>query len=588
MIRQSWNFLRELRRRRVFRTAGIYIVSAWVLLQVVALAFQSFSIPDEALRYVWIAASIGLPVALIFGWFFDITPKGVVRTKPATGSEDLGLRRGDFAIITALAAVTIVIMGGMINEIRRMPALQSGPWYAAERLAAAIAVLPFENLSGDENQDYLSAGLHDALTTTLSRVSRFRVTSRFSTRLMGGDVELPEIRRVLGVDKALFGSVLRDDEQVRINVTLIDLETEKTIWTDSFTRQFEGLIAMQNEITSAIAREVNITLTPEEERQLSPTAEVDGDTYEAYLRAMVQLRRGTPRGYRRAIEILNEAVDNDPTSALAYAAMGIGYSQLGHSPFPVSGASLRARAAADRALEYDPNLAEAHLALGMHRAYYAWDFEGAEESYLRALELNPSHVDAHYHYAWLLELLNRDEEALRHGDYTKELNPLSPFYTAWLAEQYADAGQHERAIKEAQETLDLNPTYPVAWLTLGNAYLDMGRYDEAVAAHEHLRDSGFWGWVLTATLAERGRQEDARLIAENIASGTNNEFTLALTYCSLRDRDACIHHMETAREKRHPWFPWLVAWFRPMRFLHDDPRMQEFADDLGIRLPNRG
>ena len=179
-----------------------------------------------------------------------------------------------------------------------------------------------------------------------------------------------------------------------------------------------------------------------------------------------------------------------------------------------------------------------------------------------------------YHYAWLLELLSRDEEALRHGDYTKELNPLSPFYTAWLAEQYADAGQHERAIKEAKETLDLNPTYPVAWLTLGNAYLDLGRYDEAVTAHEHLRDSDFWGWALTATLAERGRQEDARLIAENIASNTNNAFTLALTYCSLRDRDVCISHMETARENRHPWFPWLVAWFRPMKVLHDDPRMQ--------------
>ena len=583
-MQQLWNFLRELRRRRVFRTAGIYIVSAWVLLQVVALAFQSFSIPDEALRFVWIAAGIALPVALVFGWFFDITSTGVVRTKPATGGEDLGLRWGDFAIITALA---IVIMGGMVNEIRRLPVLQSGPWYAAERLAAAIAVLPFENLSGDENQDYLSAGLHDALITTLSRISQFRVTSRFSTRGMGSDVSLPEIRRVLGVDKALFGSVLRDEEQVRINVTPFDLETEKPIWSDSFTRRFEGLIAMQSEITSAIAREINITLTPQEEQQLSATTEIDGATYEAYLRAMVQLRRGTPRGYRRAIEILNDAVDNDPTSALAYAAMGIGYSQLGHSPFPVSGASLRAKAAADRALEYDPSLAEAHLALGMHRAYYAWDFEGAEQSYLRALELNPSHVDAHYHYAWLLELLNRDEEALRHGDYTKELNPLSPFYTAWLAEQYADAGQHERAIKEAKETLDLNPTYPVAWLTLGNAYLDLGRYDEAVTAHEHLRDSDFWGWALTATLAERGRQEDARLIAENIASNTNNAFTLALTYCSLRDRDVCISHMETARENRHPWFPWLVAWFRPMKVLHDDPRMQEYADDLGITLPNR-
>jgi len=135
-----------------------------------------------------------------------------------------------------------------------------------------------------------------------------------------------------------------------------------------------------------------------------------------------------------------------------------------------------------RSSAIDPDLAEAHLADAMYRIYYEWNFAAGEQSFLRALELNPSLVDAHYHYAWLLELLGRDEEAIAYGEHAKELNPLSPFYSSWLADQYRDAGLYEKAIAEAKTTLELNPDYPVAWLSLGQTYLDMGRIDEAIEA----------------------------------------------------------------------------------------------------------
>ena len=481
-MRRLWQFVRETRRSRVLRTAVIYIIGAWVLLQVIALAFQSFGIPDTALQYIWLAAIAGFSLALIFGWRYDITPKGIVRTPPAgvTDTTNLSLRKPDYIVLVALTVVAVIFVGSTINEIRQGPLRGAGPWYAANQLATAIAVLPLENLSGDTGQEFLSAGLHDALITTLSRITRLRVTSRFSSRRVTGDMSLPDIRQLLGVDKILSGSVMREGEQVRVNVTLVDADTEQLLWTESFTREFDGLISMQNEVASAVAREVKVQLTPDEERQLALTDGPDSATYEAYLKGMFQLHKGSRRGYRRAIEIFTEAVENDPTSALAYAGLAIGYSQLGHSPFPAAGAYPRAKEAAQRALEYDPDLAEAHLAVGMYKIYYEWDFAGGEESFLRALELNPSLVDAHYHYAWLLELLLRDEEAIEYGEYTKELNPLSPFYTSWLAEQYRDAGMYEEAIEEAKTTLGLNPNYPVAWLALGQTYLDMGRIDDAI------------------------------------------------------------------------------------------------------------
>ncbi len=587
-MRRLWQFMRELRRRRVFTTAAIYIIGAWVFLQVIGLAFQSFGIPDAALQHIWMAAIAGFPIALIFGWRYDITPEGIVRTPPAdiTGTADLGLRKPDYFVLVAMMVFAVIFAGNAINEIRQGPLRGAGPWYAAGRLATAIAVLPLENLSGDASQEFLVAGLHDALITALSRITRFRVTSRFSSRRVTRDMSLPDIRRLLGVDKILSGSVVRDGDQIRVNVTLVDAETEQPLWVESFTREFDGLISMQNEVASAVAREVKVQLTAAEERQLALTDGPDSATYEAYLRGMFQLHKGSRRGYRRAIEIFTQAVENDPTSALAYAGLAIGYAQLGHSPYPVAGAYPRAKEAAQRALEYDPDLAEAYLAVGMYKIYYEWDFAGGEEAFLRALELNPSLVDAHYHYAWLLELLLRDEEAIEYGEYTKELNPLSPFYSSWLADQYRDAGMYEQAIEEAQTTLALNPKYPIAWIALGQTYLDMGRVDEAIEAHENLRGNAFWGFVLAATLAAVDRDEDAAEVLEFVEERSNNPFTLALIYGGLGDREESIKWLQAAKDQKIPWFPWLVTWFPHTKFLHEDPRMQQFAAELGIEFPD--
>lgn len=576
-----------MRRRHVFRTAGIYVVGAWVALQVTALAFESFGIPERALSYVWIAAAAGIPLVLVFGWRYDLTVAGIVRTPPAgpDGEVDVALRPADYGILAALAVIGILVVGSAVVEIRTGPLRASGPWYASAADAISIAVLPLENLSGDPEHEFLAAGLHDELITTLSRITRFRVTSRFSTRRVDRALSLAEIGAMLGADKLLSGSVLREGGQVRVNVTLTDAGSEQAIWADSFTREFDGLIPMQNEIASSVAREVKVQLTPEELERFAMPATPDSATYEAYLRGMFQLRKGSPQGYRRAIDIFTEAVENDPTSALAYAGLAIGYSQLGHSPFPVAGAYPRARAAAEKALQYDPGLAEAHLAEGMYRIYYEWDFAAGEAAFLRALELNPSLVDAHYHYAWLLELLLRDEEAIRYGEHARELNPLSPFYASWLAEQYRDAGRYEAAVEEAETVLALNPDYPVAWISLGQTYLDQGKTGAAITAHEHLRGNRFWGFYLVSTLAAAGRDEDADEVREFIASGRNNAYTLALVHAGLGDREETFRWLERARDEKIPWYPWLVAWYPQTRFLYDEPRMQALADELGIALP---
>jgi tetratricopeptide (TPR) repeat protein len=302
---------------------------------------------------------------------------------------------------------------------------------------------------------------------------------------------------------------------------------------------------------------------------------------------MFQFRKETMRGTRKGIEILEEAVENDPTSALAYAALAQGYSELGHSAFPVKGAYARAKAAADKAMELDDGLAESHLAVGMYKQYYEQDWAGAEAALTRALELNPSLADGWYHLAWLLELFGRDDESIAAGERSVELSPLSPFYISWLADQYRDAGEYEKAIELAETVLRLSPDYPVAWLVLGNALGEQGRFEEAIEAHSHLGDSEFWSWALGYTYAMAGQKDKTREILDGIERRPENGLPLALIYASLGDAEEALYWLDQVAENRDPWYPWLVAWFPQFRTLHDDPLVIARAQELGVPLLDR-
>ncbi len=495
MARLSQFFV-EMRRRHVFRVTGIYIVTAWVILQVAALAFDSFGLPAAAMRFVWYALIVVSPIAVFWGWRYDITAEGIVRTPPITAgkSVDVKLRRPDFVIIAALAGIVLFVLADTVSQISRLPETIDYRYALNRNVISSIAVLPFDNLSADASDQYLSAGMHDAVITALARVKAFKVISRTSTLRLSDQLSIPEIGERLGVDKIMEGTVTRDEDNVRINIQLIDAEREEHIWSESYIRSFDSLVSLQSEIATSVASAVQVRLTPEEMRHLESRGEVNPETYDAYLRAMYRIRRETGEGNREAMDLLMNTVENDPTSALAWAGLAYGYGELGHSPFPEDNAYPRAKAAADRALELDPDLAEAHLAVAMYRMYYEWDFEGAEEAFERAIEINPSLVNAHYHLAWLYELYGMDEEALRLGELTKELDPLSPFYSGWLAEQYRDAKMFDKAIEEAEATLKLRRGYPIAFLVLGETYTDLGEFDKAIEYHEKLRDNVFWSF----------------------------------------------------------------------------------------------
>ena len=570
-------FLAEARRRRVFRTAGLYVVGAWVLLQVADLALASLGLPDSLLRFFWIATFLGFPIALVFGWYYDITADGIRRTQPSTdvSDEEFQMRVPDYVIIGALAIVVAVFAAGLFDQARQAEEL-TGPYDPN-----AIAVLPLENLSGDEDQEYFSAGMHDALITNLSKISSLRVVSRTSTTRLDRSMAIPQIGRSLGVRNIIEGSVTREGSRVRVIIQLVDAAIDAQIWAANYEREFTSVLTLQGEIARSIARAVNVRLTDEEENKLAVSESIDPEIYDRYLRGMYLLNQSDNRVRRRGIKILEAIVDEDRADARVYAALAYGYAVLGHSPFP-EGMYPASKLAAQRALEMDDSIADVYLALGMHEMYYEWNFDAAEAQLQHALELNPNLTGAVYQYAWLMELWQHSDRALPLGDRTVELDPLSSFMFGNLASQYRNAGRLDEAIRIADEAIELNPQNANAIRVKGLSIAMQGDFDGALVVLESIKENPAWGTEYGVVLAMAGREQEAREFLAGIEKIPRNVIAQIILNAALGESEEAFHWMAVAKEIRLPWYPWFITWFPYMGEMRNDPRMDELAAEMNL------
>ncbi len=277
-MNRLWRFIRELRRRRVFRLAGIYVVAGWVVVQVAGEAFPGLDVPDAAIRYVWIAVFFGFPLALIFGWFYDITSQGIVRTPPAAPgmADNLPLRGIDYIILGLLIAMAAGVSYRLTIQISQTRSPETVDIAITDILPNSIAVLPLENLSRDPEQAYFVDGMHEALIAGLSQISGLAVTSRTSTkRFKDSDASLRQIGRQLGVAKIVEGSVYRVSDHVRITMQLIDARSDEHLWAKNYERDLKDILRMQSEVAGDIAREIQVRLTTEETARRARVREVN-------------------------------------------------------------------------------------------------------------------------------------------------------------------------------------------------------------------------------------------------------------------------------------------------------------------------
>ncbi len=479
------------------------------------------------------------------------------------------------ALVRIVAVAIIVIAAGLYI------------WQSEVAKAApvSIAVMPLGSYSGDSGQDWFTDSFTDALITDLGKVSRLRLISHASTRQYIGTNKIPpDIAIELGVQYLIEGSVVKIENRVNIRVRLLDASRNEYLWTEEYEREFSDILTLQGEIAHSIASQVQVELTPQEKTRLAVTRKVDPETHELYLKGMYHLKKYTPDGFARGLGYLHQAVEKDPDEPLAHAGLALGYNLIAHSPTPAPGALDNARKAVLRAMELDTNLAEVHLALAMIKIYSDWNKAGAERSYKRALELNPSLVEAYNHYAWYLNLIGKNDEAIASLKQAQALDPITPAYTAWLAMLYFNLGRYDEATEEAEKALELQPDFPIALFALGSCYAAKGMFEQAIASNKRVAEiSPDWGFGLGQAYALAGWKEEARQVAielenRNMMWGT---WGLALIYADLGDTDKAIHWLEAASEQRHPYIQWIYR-FPDFNFMWGDPRFEELAQRLNV------
>jgi serine/threonine-protein kinase len=486
------------------------------------------------------------------------------------------------------------------GEVRELlEAIQAGAAparpVARSRLGRRLAVLPIRNLSGDPEQEYFADGIHEALITDLAQIAALRVIARPSVmRYQQSDTSLREIARDLKVDMVLTGSVSRQGDRARVTAQLLDAATDEHLWAGRYERGLRDVLSLPTDIVTAVAREIQLEVTPLERARLGRARPVNPQAYEAYLKAKFELNKFTGEGFEKALALFHEAIAIDPAEPLAYAGLARGYTLMEiFSAAPSPDDVRRAKAAALKAVELDDTLAEAHTALAFFKIGKEWDYAGAEQSFRRALDLNPNLPEAHMHYGQYLAVFGSPAEAIAEMKRGIEVDPLSPLYIAWLGGLYWELGRLEEAIAEAQKAMDLQPDFPVALFVLGITRADQGQFQEAIAAHEKALakyPGGIFSWVLARTYALAGRLADARGILAGLESGAvlgaaRHPWFIAAAYVAVGDHDEAMVWLEKAYDARIGFLVNLQrdraagATFRP---LHTHPRFQALLRRLNL------
>jgi serine/threonine protein kinase/Tfp pilus assembly protein PilF len=447
----------------------------------------------------------------------------------------------------------------------------------------SLVVLPLANLSADPEQEYFADGMTEALITNLAKIGALKVISRTSAMSYKGTEKLlPEIARELAVDGVVEGSVLRAGERVRITAQLIRAETDEHLWAESYERDLRDILSLQSEVSQAIAREIKIKLSPGERERMASTRPVNPEAHEAYLKGRYYYHMITKEGMKKAVVYLHQALDGDPGSALAHAALAELYVALGFSGYNTPREVMpKAKAAALKAIEVDETISEGHRSLGWIKFFFEWDWPAAETEFKRAIELNPNDAIARSHYSGFLVAMGRFEEGIAQGTHSHELDPLSLPLGATFASSLVAMGRYDEAIEQCRKILEMDPNIFWANFHRWSAFRKKEMYEEAVA--ECRKFFSLWGntevsEALQSTYAKSGykdaMQEGADILVAQAKAVYVIPTLIAIMYAHAEEKDQACEWLEKAYEEHDPFLVEVktVPAFNDYR---PDPRFQQ-------------
>jgi TolB-like protein/Flp pilus assembly protein TadD len=600
------SFLSELKRRNVIRMAGLYLVGAWLLTQVVGTVLPIFGAPDWMARSILILLAIGFIPAMMFAWIFELTPDGLKRDAEVTPNESIApqtARRMERLII-ALFALALIFFGfdKFVLAPKREATLVTEAVQASKSVKApvssnSIAVMPFVNMSSDKEQEYFSDGMTEEILNALANVPNLAVTARTSVfSLKGQNKDIREIGKLLGVSYVLEGSVRKAGDQVRITAQLIRADNGFHLWSETYDRKLENVFDMQAEIAGAIAKALELPLGIGGDAALVSERSADQQAYAMYLQARAAYRaRGD--GVKKSIALYREAIKRDPKFAPAWAGLA---SSLVVLPWYVPEAEKAAAAAAipeaeqagKQALALSPNLPQAHNALAMVYSFQ-WQWALAEQHFKQALALAPTDPDVHFQYADWLGAVGRSDEALASASKAVELDPLVPIFLNGKGNALLRQGRVSEAIEIRQVAYALAPDLQMTTNNLFLTYMQAKRYDEAEKLLDEIRASELARAAQDPASdpkkdVQRIRRASIRLLRDPTqAQAIRNELDDE-DYTRLKDRmsndiDTQFKNIETAFEK-HVNGVDPVSQLRSYRFAdyRKDPRYIHLLNKAGF------
>ena len=484
----------------------------------------------------------------------------------------------------AILAGSAILVALIILSFLLIPKL----FASKKELEKSIIILPFMNLTGKPDQDYLVQGQNDALVSELGMISQVKplrvLSGKTASVIANTSKSIPEIANEINVDYIIEGSVLNASDSIYLQLRLIQAyPDERLVWAQIYKSDLSNIFKLHNNIAGQIVSKIGIDLTPENLVTLPSAQKINPETYKLYLRGMYNLKLETPESIKDGIDYLNEAISLDPADAFAYAGLASGYFEIAHGPLDPGDAMIKGEAAALQAIKLDTTLAETYFALAQAYQYSLWKFSEAEKYFKKAISINPNNANAHYHYAWALVLLGRNNEALVEHLAARKYDPFAPEITAQLGWLYLHIGEKEKAMQEAFKSLEIRPDYYQGLWGLGDAYLAMGKVDDAIATHKKLAEKyPKLIFKLGVTYARTGKISEAEEILKRMNKLTPDPFIAlgyVMLYSALENKDEAFKWL--AYEPRHIWLPWvtIMDWGSN---LHNDPRFDDFLKKLNL------
>ena len=584
------SFFAELKRRNVYKVAVAYIVAGWALAQGIAQVLPVFDISNLVIRLIVLLIIIGLPIALVLAWMFELTPQGIKRTATADAMPETAQRKKHTWIYVVVIGAGISISLFFLGRYTASPTTEDGRTGGPSLPQKSIAVLPFESLSEDKANAYFAEGVQDEILTRLAKVADLKVISRTSTqRFKSAPSDLRDIAKQLGVMNILEGSVQKANDQVRVNVQLINALTDAHLWAEIYDRKLTDIFATESDIAKTIAETLQAKLTGSEKTAIAKKPTANPEAYELYLKGRFFWNKRTGTDLRKAIDYFNQAIAKDPNYALAYSGLADSYLLLSAYGAAAPKDSIpQAKAAVKRALELDDTLAEAHASSGRIISGFDFDSQKAIAEFERALELNPNYATAHHWFAaGPLLALARFDESIAEGKRSIELDPLSMINNADFGNDYYFARRYDEAIAQLRKTIEIEPHSYLARYYLGEALQLKGQLPDAIAEYRRaveLDDDAFALALLGQSYARAGRRDEANKILTQLNQEAKTRYVdaygVGLLFLGLGDKNHAMDELERAYRENDGGDIYNIRIDPMLDDLRGDPRFEALAEKI--------